>query len=357
MKTLDRYWLQELLNPFLFGVAIFTLMYFAGDMLFDLLKKLTQQGFPFRTVARLFVYQLPSLMVVTFPMAMLLAALLTAGRMSSELEMAAMYAGGISLYRALIPAGVFAVAVAGFTLLFNETIVPRGLRAAEALLVGESRVLKNIVQVFPPEGPPQRIIYAQEINTGTGLMKEVDDYEYGPDGPVVCTHAKQAQYQGTAWVFRDGVTRSLRGDPIVAPFQRVQHNLGVSPEDIERQHKKIETMTIRELKDELLRLSRIGVGTRAREREAEVNLQARLAMPLSALIFCLVGLPLGIRPQRTSSSVGVGLSLLIIFVYYVTFYFTKIAAEQGHLQPMLAAWIANLGGLAAGAVLVVRSPK
>ena len=71
-------------------------------------------------------------------------------------------------------------------------------------------------------------------------------------------------------------------------------------------------------------------------------LQLRIAVPWACLIFAMLGAALGSRPQRSSSSVGFGYSVVIIFVYYVIMSFSRALGESGTLPPLIAAWTANL---------------
>ena len=84
LRLLDRYVLKELLYPFIFGVASFSSIFIASTMLFKITQYITQYGASIETIARLFMYNMPEIINYTFPMSMLLAALLTMGQLSSN---------------------------------------------------------------------------------------------------------------------------------------------------------------------------------------------------------------------------------------------------------------------------------
>ena len=96
LRLLDRYVLKELLYPFVFGIAAFSSIFIASTMLFKITQYMTKYGAPLETVARLFMYNLPEIINYTFPMSMLLAALMAFGKLSGSSEITAMKAGGIS---------------------------------------------------------------------------------------------------------------------------------------------------------------------------------------------------------------------------------------------------------------------
>lgn len=84
LRLLDRYVLTELLYPFIFGIAAFSSIFIASTMLFKITQYITQYGASLETIARLFLYSLPEIVNYTFPMSMLLAALMAFGRMSGS---------------------------------------------------------------------------------------------------------------------------------------------------------------------------------------------------------------------------------------------------------------------------------
>jgi len=75
-KTLDRYLLKELIDPFLFGLGAFTVIMASSTVLFELVRSVIIKGMPVMVAIQLFIFRLPEVMVYIFPMAMLLAALL-----------------------------------------------------------------------------------------------------------------------------------------------------------------------------------------------------------------------------------------------------------------------------------------
>ena len=80
-------------------------------------------------------------------------------------------------------------------------------------------------------------------------------------------------------------------------------------------------------------------------------------MPFACLIFALIGVPLGIQTQRSSSSIGLGISVVIIFTYYAIMSTTMALGQGGTLPAPVAVWIPNILGLAGGIYLVLRAAK
>ena len=103
MRILDKYILKQMLGPFGFGVAAFSTIFVASSFLFRVAQYITQYGASTSSLIRLFFCLLPEVINYTFPMSMLLAALLAFGRLSASSELTAMKSGGISFARLAAP--------------------------------------------------------------------------------------------------------------------------------------------------------------------------------------------------------------------------------------------------------------
>jgi len=63
------------------------------------------------------------------------------------------------------------------------------------------------------------------------------------------------------------------------------------------------------------------------------------------------------RPQRTSTGVGFGISLAIVFVYYIVFNVLRAFGEQGAISPLVAAWLPNAVVLSVGLGLMYDASR
>ena len=73
-------------------------------------------------------------------------------------------------------------------------------------------------------------------------------------------------------------------------------------------------------------------------------------------MFALIAPPLGMRSHRGSSSIGMGIAIMIGFGYYVVWHYLSAVAQQGAITPFWAAWLPNVvtGAVGVGLVLNVR---
>ena len=363
IRALDRFILGELRGPFFFGLVAFTIILVAGGLLFQMADLIIQQGVSVGIVIRLFIYYMPRLVVFTIPMSCLLAALLGFGKLSSNSELVALKSAGLSFQRIVRPVVVAAFFISILAFFVNETLVPMSERAAANVMKYE--VLHRSAPVFKSkiflkeesEGKIKRAIYIDRLDNRTKDMDDVtvEEFEDGHLARVI--FAPRGKWIEGSWWLEDGAVYEIKNDTkevsLLYKFNREALYLNLGPDDISDAPSKPEEMTISEL------LHAVEVKERMGESAGKfwMALHLRIAVPWACLIFGMLGAALGSRPQRSSSGVGLGFSVIIIFVYYVIMSFSKALGESGALPPIIASWVANFVFLAISLVLCSRANK
>jgi len=255
IKTIDKYILKELFDPFLFGLGAFTAIMASSTVMFELVRAVIIKGMPVMTAVQLFILRLPQVMVYIFPMAMLLAALLGFSRMSNDSEIVAFRSAGVSLYRLIVPVLVMGLIVSFVTLLFYEVVVPESSEAAKNLVVeaGAKHTPKIQKNMFVPEhehGELKRIFYARELEGG--VMKGVIIGEFEKDRLAQLINAEQALWQPDKdrWVMKNGIIYLLSETGEYKHLLRFEEQfiaIKYTPADFYAGEKKAEEMNIREL--------------------------------------------------------------------------------------------------------------
>ncbi|HEY9825260.1 MAG TPA: LptF/LptG family permease, partial [Stenomitos sp.] len=171
LSVLDRYVLQELFKPFLFGVGIFSAVGVSAGSLFTLLQQVTSTQIPLAIALQVLALQVPRFVSLALPMAMLLASLLCFSRLSGDRELTALQAGGVSLYRILAPVLGFGLAVTVLMFGLNENLVPFTQYQSKVLmrqpaLEGKLNLQdKNVFyQEYGPDREVRRFFYAQTFD-------------------------------------------------------------------------------------------------------------------------------------------------------------------------------------------------
>ena len=357
---LDRYVLKELSSSFLFGVTAFTMVFVAGDLLFQAANLMIEKGISLGVVMRLFIYRLPEVVSLTLPMASLLSSLLTFSRLSTNSELVALKSAGIPFHRILRPV-FFASIIVGFgALLSSETIVPFSNRAAENLMKYEilrekPSVLKE--KVFLREesgGVLNRVIYLSELKAREGIMKDVIIQEFEKGRLSRISLAEDGLWKDGEWWLNKGqvfeVTTAGRVNPLFR-FERQRLLLNLTPGQVEKASRQPAEMSSAELLAQISLLRREG----ANLTPLQVMFHLRLALPWASVVLAILGASLGVRSSRAGPGIGFGLSVLIVFAYYVTMSFCRALGEAGYLLPIVSAWIPNIAFLLVGGFLARRA--
>lgn len=361
MRILDKYILKEIVMTFIFGICAFSAVFLGSGTLFRVAQYITEYGASFSMIVRLVIYSLPGIVVWTFPMSMLLATLLTFGRLSGNSEIIAMESCGISFKRLIAPVIIFAFGVSIFTVFFNEYAVPASNQAYSDLVRYEIKgnlapasqdhiIIKQI-----SDGNIQRLVYARTYNSESGRLEGLSVQEFADGKMQRVENAQYAEWKGNEWVLHNGIIydlsktnaeRSMNFDEQILPLRQ-------NPKEILKQQKSPDEMSIKELRDQI----QIMRGQYIDTRKLETELYQRFTIPMASLIFALIGCPLGVQPNRNSSSIGFGISIIIIFIYYTLMTMAGAIGEGTAIPPAIAVWIPNLVGLLAGIYLIRKQSQ
>ena len=360
MRILDKYILKELLGPFLFGVAAFSSIFIGTNTLFRIAQFITQYGASVNTVVKLFFLSLPSILVLTFPMSMLLGSLMAFGRLSASSEITAMKSGRVSFYRLVAPVLIFAFVVSMVTIVINEKVVPLSNATYNRIVTQDVKkefnpvTQEHIVVKDVANDVNQRILYARSFDQKTATMTSVTVQEFENNKLVRIENAQKAVWANGAWIMYNGIINDVSVDGKVERSLRFNEQIlpvNKNPESVSKEQKKREEMTIKELKQQIktLKMEKVPSG------RYEVELHQRVTIPLTCFIFALIGAPLGLAPNRSSSSIGLGISVVIIFIYYTMMTIFGTLGQSEKIPPALAAWIPDIVAMVVGIYLMKRA--
>lgn len=376
MRILSRAIFKEVLTSASLGTLLFIFVLFLRTIE-RLSVLLVRTSAPPDVVAKLFLYALPSTIPFALPLGVLVGILIGLSRMSSDSEITAMRASGISSVTVARPVLLFAflalVATATASLwvtplsLHLEANIARNLAAAQLTGDIESRIFdeqfpntvlyvgnvvtseKQIIwhQVFmadvtPPDelkqqgkdrGEGPRIIAAREAipfpdaahNRIILDMKDERSSYRDKDGKVIVeaspTDVYSLQAQKPADLQVNKTVQQMDTGPL---FRRVYYEHGLSHEDYV---------------------------------DAAIELHQRFALPFACVLLALVGIPLGISSRKGGKSAAFVFTVLLAFLYYMG-YITLIGlARKGSLSVPIAVWTPDFVFAIVGTALLSRLEK
>jgi LPS export ABC transporter permease LptF len=345
---LDRYIIREILPPTLLGFSLFTFLLLMQEIT-RLMGVLISKGAEFTTVVRMFVNLLPSIFTMTIPMAFLLGVLLAFGRLASDSEVIAMRASGVSPMRLLRPVlalaavgtaatfYVFAKAVPdanqGFRKLYYSILISNARTAIKPRVFKEDILLGG-----------QMVLYVSDIAADTGQWKNLFIFDardpskrkvmLARTGGLVINEARKSVelhlQRGVIHAFepfRPEVYEEQRfaTGEFPLPFEQIFTPLPLAKGDRE--------MNIGELWARIKELE--GQGKRKEAAQFWVEIHKKFAIPVACVVFGLLGLGLSLGSRKEARSAAYGLSIAVIFVYYI---FIRLGEQAGTRGSFIPCW-------------------
>ncbi len=361
IRRITRYVFREQLGPTVLGFSLYTFILLMNAF-FLVAQKAVASNLGWDLTFRMFLLKVPSLLVLTIPMAILLGALIGIGRLSADSEWIAIQGSGHGLRTLVKPSVILGLIGTAICSYLFWVVVPRSniaLRATqmEVMLVSNMAAdLKPRTFYFTPDG---QVIFVDEIVPGSGgLLQGV--FLHSPIHPDQTRELILAR-EGNLYPSSDGSGSLLLDLRDVAlhlykphspdsyqysTFETFHKRLP-PPAHIEAlkqpPRKTVRNMGLAELRQELSLASQSSnqVIAEVRERNALLELNTRFALPLACLLFAILAVPLGVTRARSGKGAGFAMSMLVITVYYLILTICQDQARRGRIPPLPAIWSAN----------------
>ncbi|MFP6662630.1 MAG: LPS export ABC transporter permease LptF [Deltaproteobacteria bacterium] len=364
-RTLQRYILFQVLAPFAGGLALFTFILLIARIM-KLVELVVNRGVPAGEILLLFSYILPAFLEVTVPMALLLGVILAVGRLSSDSEIIAMRASGLSLYQIAAPILVLSLLVWALAFPLSLHARPWGNAALKTGIfdLARTRATAGLKEQVFNDDFAGLIIYTEEIEPPGNRMKRIliSDHRSGGDvNTVIANHGElvadaEAQtlnlrlFDGT--IFTNAPQRQSY-DRTDFEIYDVLLDIGAALGGLPNRARAVNELPVEQLRAQIETLESEGAPA-LRER---VELQRRYAIPFAAIIFALLGIPLGLQPVRAVRSRGLAVSLGVILAYYLLLAGAEALAQNGRFPIIPTLWTPNVLLGSIGLILFVRAGR
>jgi lipopolysaccharide export system permease protein len=290
-----------------------------------------------------------------------LGVLLAMQRLSGESEITAMKAGGLSLERIAVPLLLVGFILSVFTFFIEQTFVPYANdRATEILQVTirHAPALGTNLTVYTPlPGGGRQLTSATGYDASTQSLLNVTVIQYDKSGaPQTIIFGDRATAQtNTSWTFENA--RTFRFDPDGSTLESTQRTLiidiGEGPTSLLKRAKGAPQEMSR---SEIAQVIRTGQLTSTQLGQYVAEYQSQLARPFACLVFALLAVPFGMRRVRGGgTSVGFGLAVAIVFIYYVVMTISNSLGTLNDFMAFIMAWFPNVLFFAIGLVLLRRA--
>ena len=335
------YMTKKFFKPFFFGLGLFAILIFLGDM-FDHMNKLVSSQASLGVVLQYLFLDVPYWGVRSIPMATLLATLVAITGFVQSGEWLAAQACGFETRTFWMPLLWCALAVTALSFVTQETLLPVCFHKARQ--IWREKIHPELEWEFYDDialvAGPRRFISAKKLAMSQGRLERPMLDEFDTKGVTSQLDARGAQWDPAArrWIFEDGVERRFAGGRIVeTAFSRKISEFDVPPRSLIPETTNPDEMSFGELMIYIRQMRRLGAPVAVLKLAAH----AKAAYPFANLVICALGIPIALRLRRSPRVVSFCLALALSFFYLWVIELGKALGTSERLPPALAAWSAN----------------
>jgi lipopolysaccharide export LptBFGC system permease protein LptF len=379
--------------------------------IFERVDDIDEHKPPFWVVITYYLSRIPQDVFLIAPISVLLTTLLITGSFARNSEIIAMLAGGVSIYRIMVPLLIIGFIMSLLMLGLNEFVVPvtnrmniESLRRIkgkpdrskmakiqiwfrgrqENTIYDENRIyyINALIperrdasgKLYPPEVQGltvfdlnQYFVPINRLDASRAVYNRSRSQNMEDENPDTSSwlagilkmfrnSGDQEEMNGElgTWTLYQGSQRTLTSleDVKIATFQELQDYLIPRTfEEFRRDTKSPVDMNYRELKEYIQTLTESGFDV----SEYIVDLRAKFSYPFVSLVMVIIGFPFALRSPRSGAAFGIGVSVFIGLTYWIIL---QLGVSLGHAQilpPTIAAWISHLMFASAGFYLILST--
>jgi lipopolysaccharide export system permease protein len=335
-----------MLAPFFASFIIMNCVFFLVKLI-PFLNFVLDLNIGFADFIRLFSYLFPNIFLYSIPMAAMMGVTIGFARLSSDSEILAFKASGISMYQILPPVILVASLIALLTAFVSIKLIPISEISMKKLTYQllKEKVNEGVKEHVFTEALGQVVVYIDKIDKESGEWKDVwvSDMR-GVDNPVITMASSGSMHSSindmmiTIVLHHGSLHRPSNESAQIVQFQTYQIKIPLQPPDSKNTRLKRSAYGMSELLEEAR-----AVGINNEEyRKILIEFHKRIVLPVGCLIISLIGLPLGLQARPGKRAIGIQAGLIIFVLYYIMYTVGKSVAEGGALPVVVAIWAPNV---------------
>ncbi len=358
-KIIIRYIFREIAFPFFLILFVLTFVLLMGRIL-QIMDLMVNKGISVWDIMHLVMLIMPSFLMFTIPIALLVSILIAMGTFSADNEITALKAAGVSLLQIYYPVAVASLLTFVCTMVIGYYLVPQSNFATKKLLfelAAQNASIGIKEKVFNSDFK-DLLLYADKIPANGEYMEGViisDKRSMEEQNTIIAKKASLVADSKKMIVklrLENGSIHTVSAD--LKNYRKVDFrtydlilDLSSTLATYSEEYKSSTEMTLTEL---LERMKKPGLDGAA-VRELAIEVHKKFSLPLSCIFFGLLALPLGITSHRAVKSRGFAVGIIIVAAYYLLRIGGEALAETGRLSPAVGVWTPNVLFAIAGVLL------
>ena len=345
IKLIDKYIIYHFTTKIISILFAFIIIFLIVDII-DHLDYIIDANMPSGEIIRYYYHTLPWYCNLAIPMSLLLATVFTMGILQKNNELTALKASGISVKRISRSLFILGTLFSIFSFYFENIFVISHLQKRNEIGTKYNMVRSKTnkikkTDIFRQETNDKILgISKYQFRSKTSHNVSIQMFENGTlvyrlDAPFMRWESKENN-----WILPKYYTRKWLSDTLLYTESKKDSTLKLNftPTDLTQSSVKPEEMNYWELKNFVHRLEDYGV----KDPRWAINMYFKPAFACTSLLMVLFGLSLSIRRPNSSLTVGLGVSVFIIFLYYASIKTGQSLGYKGTLPPLASVWIPNI---------------
>ena len=359
-RILDIYIIKNFLGTFVFALSLLMLIV----VVFDLSEKLDEfieKKAPLQAIIFDYYFNFILFFALLFsPLFTFITVIFFTSKMAYNTEIIAMLSSGISFRRLLFPYFVSALAIAVFTFVLGNFVIPH---ANKTRLDFENTYVHNSIGSFSKRDihmqvRPNEYVYMQSYSNSSNIGYKFSIEKFNDKGELVSKLIADYVKWDTVnnkWRAHNYYIRTIgKEKEIIVEGRDIDTTLNIFPEDFARGENFMLTMNMKELKEFIDQQQLKGSENIT---PYLIERYKRVATPFSTFILTLIGVSLSSRKIRGGIGAYIGAGIGLSFTYILFQQFSSQFAISGNINPLLAVWIPNIIYFGIGVFLYLKAPK
>ena len=341
MRILTRYIIKEFLKIFILTITAFISLYLIIDV-FEQMDTLIEYRVQLKDGLYFFLYKIPFIFYQLSPIAVLMATLITIGILSRYSEVIAALASGISVLMFSLPFFIFAIFISVVNFTLSESVVPyttQRVAAMKQAFEGSNKTVFAQDSIWFKDNTD--IYNISYIEPEAGILKGFTVYRMDSNFNISSRiDAKLVNWKDGKWISPEGILSQFQDSQLlgVSTLKDAAMPLSKKPDELRNIERLAKEMNYRALTKYVKKLKREGYAA----SRYSVDLHSKISFPLVSIIMVMIGIPFALRSGRHGGiAIGVGLSVIIGFSYWVVFAVNSSLGYNSIIPPFVAAWFTN----------------
>ncbi|MEO0304213.1 MAG: LptF/LptG family permease [candidate division WOR-3 bacterium] len=353
MKILDRYLLKNFILFLSIVLFLFIFIFLIVDIS-DNLSGYIQSGKTLKEIFFLYLFYIPSLLTLLFPLGILVSIFITVGIMIKNNELLAIKASGISVYRYLLPLFFLVIILSFIQFFLKENVETYSTKRYKE--IKESKEFDQINRedfIFVQD--EKTILKGEYFSVKNKLIRNPEIFKIDDQKNLkVYIQAKRGVFRDDKWIFESCQIYDLEKNRFEIFESREMFDiLNVKPDEMIFDRENVEIYKI----SELLKIRKRILKSKGDPSKQETEISYRFYFLFINIIISIISASFVVNTKNTGIIFGLSISVLLSFLYWGVLQGFRSAASNSEGNPFLIFLYPNFLFLFVSIFLLYKSRK